>query len=182
MSETSIIKDGNAIQINLLTEAECFVAMADPANGSLMGELIQHLKALNLVKEAKAKDELDKLNQEKDVLTRQANAKEILGFPGIVQVPALQDPQFAYSGPLHEIKFKNAGEVFNFFSKYESLLYEEGTSVTVSFRGRKLADGIQTGVKAGKSSVFSNPFKDKLYEVVDSTSIDNSVRKITVRR
>jgi len=172
MSETSIIKDGVQVDIDALTTVtDVLLAMQNPANVGVMNSLIGRMSYLNSQKE----EELAKL-------TAHANAKEILGFPGIVQVPALQDPQFAYSGPLHEIKFKNAGEVFNFFSKYESLLSEEGTSVTISFRGRKLADGIQTGLKTGMKSVFSNPFKGKLYEVVDSTSVDNSVRKITVRR
>lgn len=172
MNENSIIKDGNAIQIDALTTvADVLLAMQDPKNSNVMNALIARMTTLNSESQAKLQQ-----------LEAHANAKEILGFPGIIQVPALQDPQFAYSGPLHEIKFKNAGEAFNFFSKYENLLHEEGTSVTISFRGRKLADGIQTGVKAGKTSVFSKPFTGQLYEVVDSTSVDNSVRKITVRR
>lgn len=172
MSGTSIIKDGNQIEIEALNSvADVLSVMQDTANASVMNELIARMTYLNSQKDA----ELAKLSAH-------ANAKEILGFPGITQVSALQDPQFAYSGPLHEIEFKNAGGVFNFFSKYESLLSEEGTSVTISFRGRKLADGIQTGPKTGMKSVFSNPFKGKLYEVVDSTSVDNSIRKITIRR
>jgi len=172
MSETSIIKDGNEISVEALNSvADVLSAMSVPANASVMSALIARMAHLNSQKDA----ELAKLSAH-------ANAKEILGFPGIVQVPALQDPQFAYSGPLHEIKFKNAGEVFNFFSKYESLLSEEGTVVSIAFRGRKIVDGIQTGVKAGTNSVFKTPFAGNLYEVVNSTAADNSIRKITVRR
>jgi hypothetical protein len=172
MSGTSINKDGNQIDIEALqTVADVLLVMQDPVNANVMGALIARMTYLNSQQEA----ELAKLSAH-------ANAKEILGFPGIVQVPALQDNQFAYSGPLHEIKFKNAGEVFNFFSKYESLLSEEGTSVTISFRGRRIVDGIQTGVKAGQNSVFKTPFVGNLYEVVNSAAADNSIRKITVRR
>ena len=172
MSETSIIKDGNAIQIDALTTvADVLVAMQDPKNLNVMNALIARMTTLNSESQAKLQQ-----------LEAHANAKEILGFPGIIQVPALQDPQFAYSGPLHEIKFKNAGEVFNFFSKYESLLSEEGTTVSIAFRGRRIVDGIQTGVKAGQNSVFKTPFVGNLYEVVNSAAADNSIRKITVRR
>lgn len=172
MSGTSIIKDGNQIEIEALqTVADVLLAMQVPGNASFMSELIARMTCLNSQKDV----ELAKLSAH-------ANAKEILGFPGIVQVPALQDPQFAYSGPLHEIKFKNAGEVFNFFSKYESLLSEEGTTVSIAFRGRRIVDGIQTGVKAGQNSVFKTPFVGNLYEVVNSAAADNSIRKITVRR